>query len=229
MTAFEVGIQDAFHPIGLATLLVFVFFLIRKAYRFDLHLMIGAVFFTMIWYGHVFLVMGQWDAFLTDERIWTILKFWNVLIAGFLIFQGVGYWMQWWRVRVKKESTLVPPRDISQGKWKLLWQTFQVLVCAIVTALGLIAASAIFIQDYTVFIMILNAHSKEVMSPEKGFIAAYTCGYIVVMAVVWMILGLRFVKRFQAMRQTIQPFFFVVMSACCLAVGVGLILNLISI
>lgn len=229
MSAFEIGLQDAWHPVGLTTLLVFVWFLTRHPRTIAVYLLSGCAFLYASFQYRELLITGVLDKGLTFTGVLTGLRIFYLGLGILFFVYGIKLWRQWWQFRFK--GIAIPQREAptqSPKKFKRISKALSIIGFHYVLGMVLVLTSSIITQDYGVYILILDAASKGISGAAQDVTVGYFMGSSIFVITIWLLLGFKFVGKGAVVLEKIKPTCLIVSSASFMAVSLGLIVQFIK-
>ena len=221
--------QDAWHPVGLATLLIFCFLSVKYTRTFWEYGLAGLVFFYALWYFRTLVILGNLDFLLSVQTTRIISRFFYAVLAVFFLYYGFLLWLRWWRIRIKKEEFPQPAAGLPTGsRVKHVIRILRSMLLAYLLAFFLVMVSSIATRDYDIFIMILNAYSKKVNRPELVLTGRYYLGSVCLLLGAWLVFGMRFVPAVARWSDRKSATLNILFSAVFMATSVGLFMVLLK-
>lgn len=186
-TPVSMGIDDALNIFPMTWSLLFLFFLIHLV-RSKWNIIFSGLLFVVIQIiGLIALVHGNLDPFLVRPQVYLGLKiFWSCLGCALIILGGI-YLRDWMKLRRDPQAKLwigFPQYDSAENKSgdlfivKLFMNLFYLFLAAVLGAVAVVS-SAFTLQDYDVFIMLLDTKARyNIQIAEQQvmkYIGAYLC------------------------------------------------------
>ncbi|MBZ0165321.1 MAG: hypothetical protein K8I00_00840 [Candidatus Omnitrophica bacterium] len=185
-TPVSMGIDDALNIFPITWSLIFLFFMIHLV-RSKWNIIFSGLLFVVIQImGLIALVHGNLDPFLIRPQIYLGLKiFWACTGCALLILGGV-YLRDWMTLRRDPQAKLwigFPQYDNKDGKSgdlfivKLFMNLFYLFLAAVLGAVSVVS-SAFTLQDYDVFIMLLDTKARYNVQIAEQQVMKYIGAYL---------------------------------------------------
>lgn len=230
--AFSLGAEDGFNINSLSLTLLFFFFLIYIVRTRKNIIFCGLLCMVLQLVTLTSMVHGNFDIFLSQENVYSYIRILCGLLGLIFLIIGFLYFRDWWQVRLGNNSQrqwikFPAIRTINErSEGGLIVDVFVSFFYWILSMLfgGIIVfMSSYAVQDYTMFIMLIDSISKERINFGEQAILIYAVAYLFPTFVLWIIAGIyAFNEKFQKYIERSVSIVKIVLSAIFISFGVGL-------
>lgn len=194
--AVSMGLEDSVNVNTLSFTLLFFFFLVYIV-RTRINVIIcGIICITIQLMMLTSMIYGKFDFILSKDSVYLYVKIACGISALIFMMVGLIYFRDWWQVRFnenKLKSWIRMPvfggkQDNSESFFilSLFISLFYWIVSAVFGA-GIIFLSAYAVQDYNMFIMLVDSISKEQFQKGQKAVFIYTATFLIPILIFWLI------------------------------------------
>lgn len=232
--AFSLGVEDGLSINTLALTVLFCFFLVYVV-RTRLNVFFCGILCMIVQFvALALLVHGRFDSLLSQEDVYRYVRIFCGILG--LIFGVVGliYFRDWWHLRRASEENpwIVLPKTVDKkdnSESLFIVNLFVSLFYWILSVLfggAIVFLSSYAIQDYTMFMMLIDSISKEEMQSGEKAILVYAGAYLIPCVLIWFFTVLySFNGRFRAIIERKIAIVKIMLSAVFLGFGIGLLIT----
>ena len=134
------------------------------------------------------IIQGGLDSILTTKGVSLGIRLFYLVLGGLFFVKGFKLWKVWWKMRFKGEA--YTPQAAPPTKAKPLTHAAQCIFGGLLLGSFLAITSSVATQDYTVFVMLMDAHAQGNLLETKQLIPNYVLGNVIVifaaMVFVWV-------------------------------------------
>lgn len=230
--AVSMGMEDSVNINTLSLTLLFFFFLVYIVRTRKNVVLCGIVCMALELMVLSSLIHGKFDFILSREPVYLYVKIFCALLGLILIFVGLIYFRDWWQLRFRnnilkpwiKLPVYLAKKDVSEKIFIVRFLVSMLYwVISAVFGVTIIFLSSYAIQDYAMFILLLDSITKDQIHQGQQAVIIYAAVYLIPMIILWAIsIAYSFSESFRKYIERSISIVKIILSAIFISIGVGL-------
>ncbi|MGE0267698.1 MAG: hypothetical protein AB7S78_04485 [Candidatus Omnitrophota bacterium] len=233
--AFSLGVEDGFNINSLSVAMLFFIFLVYVVRSPKNIIFSGLLCMTLQLMVLTSMVHGNFDILLSRESVYQYVKILCGLLGLIFLMIGFFYFRDWWQLRIgggrqKQWIHLPTPLETNEKSEGLLIVKFFISlfywVLAMLFGAVIVLISSYAVQDYTMFIMLLDSVSQEKINFGEQAVMIYGLAYLIPTSVLCIMAGLySFNGGFRKYVERSLSIVKIILSAVFFSFGIGLMIT----
>lgn len=230
--AVSMGLEDSVNINTLSLTLLFFFFLVYVVRTRKNVILCGIMCMAFQLMVLSSLIHGKFDFILSQEFVYQYVKIFCALLGLIFIFIGLIYFRDWWQLRfrnniqkpwIKFPIYLVKNNDMEMFFIVKLFVSLLYWILSAVFGIIVIFLSSYAIQDYAMFILLLDSISKEQIHQGQQAVIIYAVAFLMPSMIFWLIsIVYSFSGNFRKYIERSISKVKIILSAIFISTGVGL-------